>query len=66
MEKPPLEGTAFVSRREWDSNPRTGYPMTAFRVRLVMTTSISLPVFLLLLFYESEGYDTIIKHFCQM
>ena len=31
-----------AKRREWDSNPRTGYPMTAFRVRLVMTTSISL------------------------
>ncbi len=30
------------SRRRWDSNPCTGCPMTAFRVRLVMTTSIRL------------------------
>ena len=29
-------------RRRWDSNPRAGYPTTAFRVRLVMTTSIHL------------------------
>ena len=29
-------------RRRWDSNPRTGYPVNAFRVRPVMTTSIRL------------------------
>ncbi len=27
-------------RKRWDSNPRAGYPTTAFRVRAVMTSSI--------------------------
>lgn len=31
-----------LQRRRWDSNPRAGYPTTAFRVRLVTTTSIRL------------------------
>lgn len=30
----------FSWRKRWDSNPRTSYPVTAFRVRAVMTTSI--------------------------
>lgn len=30
----------FAWRKRWDSNPRTSYPVTAFRVRAVMTTSI--------------------------
>ena len=32
-------------RKRWDSNPRTSYPVTAFRVRAVMTTSIHFRIF---------------------
>ena len=34
--------TGIVWRRWWDSNPRIGCPINAFRVRPVMTTSIHL------------------------
>ena len=36
-------GTSW--RKRWDSNPRTSYPVTAFRVRAVMTTSIHFRIF---------------------
>lgn len=35
----------FDWRKRWDSNPRTSYPVTAFRVRAVMTTSIHFRIF---------------------
>lgn len=35
----------FKWRKRWDSNPRTSYPVTAFRVRAVMTTSIHFRIF---------------------
>lgn len=42
-------------RKRWDSNPRTSYPVTAFRVRAVMTTSIHFRILFILLVKWASG-----------
>lgn len=53
--------TVLLWRKRWDSNPRTSYPVTAFRVRAVMTTSIHFRILMLKSHCEVDIIGTAVR-----